>query len=92
MSTVPTGWTATVFARDKVEAMLSRCTLLPNVQVKLQETDGTQYLFQSGTAYYFWNTSNEEGALVTFPKNYDQLLQLMGDDIAKVQATIISIE
>ena len=92
MSTVPTGWTATVFARDKVEAMLSRCTLLPNVQVKLQETDGTQYLFQSGTAYYFWNTANEVGAQVTSPTDYNQLLQQMGADIAKVQATIIITE
>ena len=88
----PTGWTSTIAGADKIEAMLSRCTRLSNIQVKLQETDGTQYLFQSGSTNYFWNTANEEGAQVTSPTNYDQLLAQMGTDISKVQASIITTE
>ena len=72
--------------------MLSRCTGLPNVQVLLQETAGDQYLFQSGSRYYFWNTANEEAAQVTSPANYSQLLQQIGLDITKVQATVINTE
>ena len=90
MGTIPTGWTAAVFARDKVEAMLSRTTGLPNIQVLLQQTDGSLYVFQSGSTFYFWNTANELGAQVTFPLNYNLILQQMGTDITKVLVSIMS--
>ena len=81
----PTGWTSTIAGADKIEAMLSRCTRLSNIQVKLQEIDGSMYVFQSGSNYYFWNSVNEEGGRVTDPRGYDALLRQMDRDITKVQ-------
>ena len=51
----PVGRTSHVYASDKVAAVLSISTALSDIQVKLQETKGTQYLFQSGASYYFGN-------------------------------------
>lgn len=81
------GWTDQDFLKATVEAMLAQMTDLPNIQLKLSEVKGTQYLFQSGSKYYFWNTVTESGAEVTGPTDYNQLLDQMGRDMRGVQVT-----
>lgn len=85
----PAGWTSNINAKDKVEDMLAVATKLPGVSAKLAEISGTQYLFQSGTAYYFWNSANEEGGRVTNPTTYPAILTQMGADITKIQVTLL---
>lgn len=83
----PRGWTTNVAARDRVEAMLSRCTSLPDVQVKLCDEEGSMYLFASGDKYYLWNCVSEEGGQVTRPTEYEELLRQMDRDITKVEVS-----
>lgn len=65
--------------------MLETQTGLSNIQVKLEEVRGSRYVFQSETNYYFWDSATQEGALVTSPTDYGELLKQMSDNITKVQ-------
>lgn len=88
----PQGWTSSINASDKVAAMLSECTDLPNIQVKLQETSGSRYLFQSGPSHYFWNSATEDAALVTSPESYSALLIQMERDMRKVEVVALKLD
>ncbi|KAF7790370.1 hypothetical protein EIP86_001325 [Pleurotus ostreatoroseus] len=85
----PKGWTSNVNAKDRVDNMLTIVTKLDKVNVKQAEIGGTQYLFQSGDKFYFWNTANEEAGEVTKPTTYDAILQQMDTDITQVKVTLL---
>ena len=85
----PKGWTSNINAKDRVEDMLAIATNLTGIDVKQAEIAGTQYLFQSGNKYYFWNTANEEGGEVTKPTTYDAILQQMDTDITQVTVQLL---
>ena len=89
MANDPQGWTSTIRAKDKIKSMLKASTEIPVDDVKLQEIAGTQYVFQSGDDYYFWNAANEEGGRVTFPTNYNDLTRQMDADITQVHIRML---
>lgn len=83
----PNGWTneITAHAKAQVEDMLAESTNLPNVAVDLAETKGNQYLFHSGSTFYFWNVVTQSGVRVLNPKDKAKLYEQMGTDIRKVE-------
>lgn len=64
-------------------------TNLRNVTVKLEQVRGTQYVFQSGSTFYFWNSATEEGAKVTDPTDYAKLCDQMDKNIDKVRVEML---
>lgn len=85
--TVPKGWTneITDYTKAQVEDMLAESTNLPNVTVDLVETNGNQYLFHSGSTFYFWNVATQSGVKVSNPKVKAKLYEQMEKDIRKVE-------
>lgn len=90
-ATIPKGWTGNISTRAKgqVEDMLKDSTGLSSVTFDLTETGGNQYLFVSGSTFYFWNVATEAGVKVLNfqnPKDKPALYTQMESDIRKVQA------
>ncbi|KAF8637239.1 hypothetical protein AX17_002970 [Amanita inopinata Kibby_2008] len=69
--------------------MLRTMTKLPNIQLRLSQIKSSQYVFQSGTKYYFWNEVTESGSEVTDPKDYNKLLEQIGKDLRKVRVKLL---
>lgn len=86
-ATIPNGWTNEIAAHAKaqVEDMLAESTNLPNVAVDLAETKGNQYLFHSGSTFYFWNVVTQSGVRVLNPKDKAKLYEQMETDIKEVE-------
>ena len=89
---IPRGWTSKIADQDKVETMLSQCTSLPDIHVKLYQTHGDLYLFESGAKYFLWNAVTEDAAQVTRPTEFDELLRQIDADITKVETIPVSDE
>ncbi|KAG1726974.1 uncharacterized protein EDB91DRAFT_1350422 [Suillus paluster] len=83
----PKGWTDKIVAEVKVKTMLATSIGKPVATIKdiLEQVHGDQYVFSSGTDFYFWNCASDEGAVVTDPKGKDKLWKQMGTDITKVK-------
>ncbi|KAG0700215.1 hypothetical protein DFH29DRAFT_933251 [Suillus ampliporus] len=83
----PRGWTDKIVAADKVKAMLASSIGKTDASIKdiLEQVHGDQYVFSSGTDFYFWNCSSDEGAVVTDPKGKDKIWSQMNTDITKVK-------
>ena len=81
----PKGWTSRLYAADRIALTLSRCTGLLNIRVRLGEIEGGQFLFQSGDNFYLWRNASEEGAQITWPKTYDEIVQQLESDATKIQ-------
>lgn len=86
-ATIPNGWTNEIspHAKAQVEDMLAESTNLPNVTVDLVEIKGNQYLFHSGSTFYFWNVVTQSGVRVLNPTDKAELYEQMGTDIREVE-------
>ncbi|KAH7928661.1 hypothetical protein BV22DRAFT_1030407 [Leucogyrophana mollusca] len=89
----PKGWTTDITAPDKAKAMLATPIGKPVTSIKdiLEQVRGDQYVFASGSDYYFWNCASETAALVLEPKGKDALWSQMDKDIMKVKVKQLDV-
>ncbi|KAH7906691.1 hypothetical protein BJ138DRAFT_1104939 [Hygrophoropsis aurantiaca] len=84
---VPAKWTDQITAPDKARAMLATPLGVSPTTIKdiLEEKRGDQYVFASGSDFYFWNCASETAAIVTSPKGKDALWNQMDKNIMEVK-------
>lgn len=80
------------FLKRGTEKDVERRTGLRNVIVLLGEVYGSQYLFQSGDALYFYNAVTDDCEKVEEPKDYDELIKRMNNDFSGVRVETLDQE
>ncbi|KAF9261373.1 hypothetical protein L218DRAFT_946179 [Marasmius fiardii PR-910] len=83
-------WTDDVPSKVNAARMFHIMTGLPDIEARMSEIKGSQYMFSSKAAdgketYYLWNTVNETGGQITSPMNLDAIKNQIMRDIRKVQ-------
>ncbi|KAF9258190.1 hypothetical protein L218DRAFT_964707 [Marasmius fiardii PR-910] len=72
--------------------MFKIMTGLPDIEARMSEIKGSQYMFSSKAAdgketYYLWNTVNEMGGQITYPTDVKDIENQIKKNITKVKVT-----